>query len=401
MGSLVTPPGKHITVISVLKASLIFVLLWGICASPTNAESSLAEAKLEAIKQSLIDLAMKSNVQLGSTAYLDNKGVLHESSILSSDADIRGIRVLSYSEEAGIRTADVSANVFSLPQCPGTRPDVKRQALIRVRGEKLQEQSRVRVGDHYIGELLHAAESMLLAELTESKDWLVVPEVTYPTVYDQYVSGRIQDRAAYRFDIVISEKAASANGANQFLSKSRALSYNMGAWVAGKIPEVNYNKPWPKKQLVYELVLVDHQTNTPLWRRDLPLAYPRVDRGYHKISIPASVTDQIGTINGRLIEQATQAIDCHTDYFRLAIIPGTLEKFKIASGSSAGISVGDQFLISANANILSQSLSLSGLAELGLAQVESVTKSGAILRYLAGPKLQGIGSISNSVALHF
>ena len=401
MGSLVTPPGKHITVISVLKASLIFVLLWGVCASPTNAESSLAAAKLEAIKQSLIDLAMKSNVQLGSTAYLDNKGVLHESSILSSDADIRGIRVLSYSEEAGIRTADVSANVFSLPQCPGTRPDVKRQALIRVRGEKLQEQSRVRVGDHYIGELLHAAESMLLAELTESKDWLVVPEVTYPTVYDQYVSGRIQDRAAYRFDIVISEKAASANGANQFLSKSRALSYDMGAWVAGKIPEVNYNKPWPKKQLVYELVLVDHQTNTPLWRRDLPLAYPRVDRGYHKISIPASVTDQIGKINGRLIEQATQSIDCHTDYFRLAIIPGTLEKFKIASGSSAGISVGDQFLISANANILSQSLSMSGLAGLGLAQVESVTKSGAILRYLAGPKLQGIGSISNSVALHF
>ena len=401
MGSLLTPPGKHITVISVLKASLIFVLLWGVCASPTNAESSLAAAKLEAIKQSLIDLAMKSNVQLGSTAYLDNKGVLHESSILSSDADIRGIRVLSYSEEAGIRTADVSANVFSLPQCPGTRPDVKRQALIRVRGEKLQEQSRVRVGDHYIGELLHAAESMLLAELTESKDWLVVPEVTYPTVYDQYVSGRIQDRAAYRFDIVISEKAASANGANQFLSKSRALSYDMGAWVAGKIPEVNYNKPWPKKQLVYELVLVDHQTNTPLWRRDLPLAYPRVDRGYHKISIPASVTDQIGKINGRLIEQATQSIDCHTDYFRLAIIPGTLEKFKIASGSSAGISVGDQFLISANANILSQSLSMSGLAGLGLAQVESVTKSGAILRYLAGPKLQGIGSISNSVALHF
>ena len=401
MGSLVTPPGKHITVISVLKASLIFVLLWGICASPTNAESSLAAAKLEAIKQSLIDLAMKSNVQLGSTAYLDNKGVLHESSILSSDADIRGIRVLSYSEEAGIRTADVSANVFSLPQCPGTRPDVKRQALIRVRGEKLQEQSRVRVGDHYIGELLHAAESMLLAELTESKDWLVVPEVTYPTVYDQYVSGRIQDRAAYRFDIVISEKAASANGANQFLFKSRALSYDMGAWVAGKIPEVNYNKPWPKKQLVYELVLVDHQTNTPLWRRDLPLAYPRVDRGYHKISIPASVTDQIGKINGRLIEQATQAIDCHTDYFRLAIIPGTLEKFKIASGSSAGISVGDQFLISANANILSQSLSMSGLAGLGLAQVESVTKSGATLRYIAGPKPKGIGSISNSVALHF
>jgi hypothetical protein len=259
----------------------------------------------------------------------------------------------------------------------------------------------VRVGDHYIGELLHAAESMLLAELTGSKDWLVVPEVAYPTVYDQYVSGRIQDRAAYRFDIVIGEKTAPDHRANQFISKGKTLSYDMGAWIAGKIPEVNYNKPWPKKQLVYELVLVDHQSNTPLWRRDLPLAYPRVARGYHKSSMPSSVKDQIAKINGRFIEQATQAIDCHTDYFRLAIIPGTLEKFKIASGSSAGISVGDQFLISANANILSQSLSMSGLAELGLAEVESVTKSGAVLRYIAGPKPQGIGSISNSVALHF
>ena len=401
MGPLVTPLGKKVTATSVLKASIIFSFFLGFCASSTNAESSEAEARLEAVKQALIDLAMKSNVHLGSSAYLDNTGVLHESSILLSDADIRGIRVLSYIEEAGIKTADISANVFSLPQCPGTRPNVKRQALIRVRGEKLQEQSRVRVGDHYIGELLHAAESMLFTELTGSKDWLVVPEVSYPTVYDQYVSGRIRDRAAYRFDIVISEKTESDNTSNQFLTKSKNLSYDMGAWIADKIPEVNYNKPWPKQQLIYELVLVDHQSNTPLWRRDLPLTYPRVDRGYHKISIPASVKDQIAKINGQFIEQVTKAIDCHTDYFRLAIIPGTLEKFKIASGSSAGVSVGDQFLISTDANILSQSLSMSGLAELGLAQVESVTKREATLRHIAGPKPKGIGSISNSVALHF
>ena len=401
MGPSVTPSGEKVPSNNILKVSIIVSLFLGFCASPTNVESSEAEARLEAVKQSLVDLAMKSNIRLGSSAYLDNKGVLHESSVLLSDADIRGIRVLSYIEEAGIKTADVSANVFSLPKCPGTRPNVKRQALIRVRGEKLQEQRRVRFGDHYIGEFLQVAESMLLAELNGSSDWLVVPEVSYPTVYAQYVSGRIQDRAAYRFDIVISEKMTPDNTLNQFLSKSKKLSYDMGAWAVGKIPEVNYNKPWPKQQLDYELVLVDHLSDTPLWRRDLPLTYPGVDRGYKKTSIPASVRDQIAKINEQLIAEATQAIDCRTDYFRLAIIPGTLEKFMIASGSSAGISVGDQFLISSNANILSQSLSMARLAELGLAQVESVSKSGATLRYIAGPKPQGIGSISNSVALHF
>ena len=44
---------------------------------------------------------------------------------------------------------------------------------------------------------------------------------------------------------------------------------------------------------------------------------------------------------------------------------------------------------------------MAGLAELGLAEVESVTKRTATLRYIAGPKPQGIGGISNSIALHF
>ncbi len=401
MVSLVTPERKAERVVSILKASLLIGFLWGSCVAAASTVSSEAEASLEAIKQSLVELAMKSNVQLGSSAYLDNKGVLHESSILSSDADIRGIRILSYVEEAGIKAADVSAGIFSLPQCPGTRPNMKRQALIRVTESKPQGQSSTRIGDHDIAELLQVAESIMLAELTGSKDWLVVSEVSYPTVYDRYVSGRAQDKAAYRFDIVISEKTTSDNLSERVLSRGRNATYEMAAWVAGKVPDVNYTKPWPKQRLVYELVLVDHQSNMPLWRGDMPLLYPRVDRGYHKNSIPPSVKDQISKTNGRFIEQVTQAIDCHTDYFRLAVIPGTFEKFKIASGSYAGVGVGDQFLISTNGNILSQSLSMAGLAELGLAEVESVTKRTATLRYIAGPKPQGIGGISNSIALHF
>ena len=147
---LVTPERKAERVVSILKASLLIGFLWGSCVAAASTVSSEAEASLEAIKQSLVELAMKSNVQLGSSAYLDTKGVLHESSILSSDADIRGIRILSYVEEAGIKAADVSADIFSLPQCPGTRPNMKRQALIRVTESKPQGQSSTRIGDHDI-----------------------------------------------------------------------------------------------------------------------------------------------------------------------------------------------------------------------------------------------------------
>jgi hypothetical protein len=106
-------------------------------------------------------------------------------------------------------------------------------------------------------------------------------------------------------------------------------------------------------------------------------------------------------ITSSLIEQVTKAVDCHTDSYRLTVVPGRSDKFKISAGLSAGVAVGDQFLISADANILSQSLSLSGLSELGLAEVESVTRRTATLKYVAGPMPEGMGAISNSVALHF
>ena len=52
-----------------------------------------AEDKLEAIKQALVDLALDSNVKIHSKAYLDGEGVLHESSTMTSDVEIRGVRV--------------------------------------------------------------------------------------------------------------------------------------------------------------------------------------------------------------------------------------------------------------------------------------------------------------------
>jgi hypothetical protein len=74
---------------------------------------------------------------------------------------------------------------------------------------------------------------------------------------------------------------------------------------------------------------------------------------------------------------------------------------RINAGAVAGISVGDQFLISADKNILNESLSLEGLAGLGLAKVGSVTAHAAILTYVAGPEWTQNAVVNRSVAMHF
>ena len=58
---------------------MIYILL---CASvaqgAVNKLDQTASEKLEAVKRALVDLALESEVKLGTSAYLDGQGVLHE-----------------------------------------------------------------------------------------------------------------------------------------------------------------------------------------------------------------------------------------------------------------------------------------------------------------------------------
>ena len=370
-------------------------LLW---TNSAVAEQLVAEAKLEAVKQRLVDLALQSDVHLGSSAYLDSKGVLHETSIMSSSADIRGVRVLAYLDEAGIDTVSIDANIFANLECPGSRPDIRRQALVRMVMDTAYSDGDYRVGDHYVSELLNHTEQTLLQFLAASQDWQTVADVKYQSEYDRYMSAQPSDQSNYRFDISI--RVAKPFKKDFFMTGMNA-SYDFLVWGNPHLPEVELNQPWPRQKLEYELSLVNRLTGAPIWNKTTSFDYPRVDRGYNKDAIPNSVKLQIAAITQDLIKDVTQAIDCQTEYYALNVVAGRADKFKIYAGSLAGVHIGDQFLISTDANILTQALSMSGLAELGLAEVESMTNRTAILRHMAGPKPQGLGDISSSVAIHF
>jgi hypothetical protein len=389
----------HCTRLSIKVSCIICTLV--LCGESFSSEMPKSEQRLEAIKQSLIDLAMKSNLRLGSSAYIDSDGALHESSIISSDADIKGVRILSYLQEAGIDSVDLSADILSSSSCPNPQEKIRRQAIVRVGSGKSNGHTHTRVGDHYISELLEISEKALLDSLVDSPEWLASSETRYSSVYDHYMSGQIKDNAPYRFDIIISKKVETVGKGRAFFASSLESTHNLTSWAVGKIPELNYNKPWPKHDLVYEIVLVNRENESPLWRKSLQLSYPRTNRGYRKEDVPAALKYQIGRMTNKFLGQATEAIECRTDSYRLAVIPGRLDKFKIAAGSAVGVSIGDQFLIGDDSKILSQSLSMAGLAGLGLAEVESTTNRTATLRYVAGPRPKGMGGISNSVALHF
>ena len=130
---------KHpVAVSSSLARGLSLIIPVLFCASFAQGAISgfdqTASEKLEAVKRALVDLALESEVKLGTSAYLDGQGVLHESSILSTDTKVRGVRVLSYLKEAGMTVAKVDGSILTDPSCPGSRPDSRREARVRIIG---------------------------------------------------------------------------------------------------------------------------------------------------------------------------------------------------------------------------------------------------------------------------
>ena len=85
----------------------------------------------------------------------------------------------------------------------------------------------------------------------------------------------------------------------------------------------------------------------------------------------------------------------------MSALAGDEDRATINAGLIAGLVVGDQFLISSDANILDEVLSLSGLAGLALAEVESVQRHSATLKHIAGLQWPTAAQIKNAVALHF
>ena len=383
--------------------------------TPEQKLKASAEQKLAAIKQALVDLALDTDLRLSSTAFLDTMGVLHESSLLSTSSAISGVSVRDIKRANGMDIAQVDARIRPGPSCPGARPNNRREATVRIGRNVTNADPKKRIGDHYLQELNTLTEEALIWALIGSEDWSIKSENHYDSAYDRFLSGTSADNVRYRFDIVLRAEHAEhqefANMPTSTAIESEAIfaglfygadmAYNGIARVAENIPALNYSKPWPKQKLSYELILIDREQAVPLWRKKLPLEYPAVPRGYLKSGMPEPLQKALADVTANFIAEVTDFMECEEEFYKLRPVPGSADSVRINAGAVAGISVGDQFLISADKNILNESLSLEGLAGLGLAKVGSVTAHAAILTYVAGPEWTQNAVVNRSVAMHF
>ena len=432
----------QIAVFGALRLVAVYCTLTLLSTLALATETFSAEEKLEAIKQALVDLAMESEVTLGSAAYIDSQGVLHESALMSSNSQVRGVRVLSYLEEAGIPVARVEASMLSDRTCPGARPELRREALLRTGHRGVNK----RLGDHYLSEVATLSKEVVMSALSGSTAWTARPEVRYSSNYDNLVSGGSSERIPYRFDVTISEHNPAAVDRHQVFDVidygasmgKAALDFAFGysEWTGmagafwGVMPMLDEGSssgtsvfpvrkavgyyslsmlpayarsvaPWPSANLDYELVIVDRKREMPLWRKTLTLSYPRLPKGFTKSDMPPEFRHQIMLATEQMMAEATASMTCTAQYYHLSNADGERGVATINAGSLAGVRLGDQFLLSSDPNILNAAVNAAALSSLALARVESVNRHTAVLKHIAGPKWSSAQANDNFVALYF
>jgi hypothetical protein len=369
------------------------------CSLSVTAETVTPEQTLQSVKQGLVDFALANEIKINSTAYLDN-GILHESSILSSQAIYRGLPTLLGSAAKDATSQEGATNS---DMCPESRRTLRREAVFRIDKDDAIFTKPNSLGDHSFSELATFIGKVFSAKVQGSESWVVVAEKEYSSGYDNYVLGSGAIRAPYRFDIKLRPRASK--GVVKEATKAwfnHGVNYAQGAArrVVNKIPGRSYRETWPSAQLEYQLTLIDRATQLPVWQEVMPLDFPKVKRDYLKSQLPKSLINDIEALTERFIQGATGALQCEPYRFQLFVdkVSGGLE---INAGLVAGINVGDKFLISAGSDLLKEVLSNPKLDTLALARVEAVGDHSAMLIKIAGPSWPATSDISKAIATYF
>ena len=231
--------------------------------SPTTAISPAQEheRQLQAIRQALLEATIDRPTRVISSAWVDGDGVLHESAHFHSQAEVQGVRVLSYIQGDETPAAQVDAKVlpWGLRQTKSTDGSCQSPP----RAWRLPMTLQTRMDSGFSGAQQHASQWLLKAasqhwseRLSESKRWQG-QESAKPAgnTYSQLLSGGDEASAGWVAELSLSPQPAPED---QVQPWSQRMPWVAPAWrwslnlTVGRrtAPELPVQSVWAARQTV-------------------------------------------------------------------------------------------------------------------------------------------------------
>ncbi len=341
------------------------------------------ESQLLAIRQALVDASLDKPTKVSTTAWIDEKGQLHQTSHFQTDAKIRGIRVLSYTPEgqnelprARVQMEDLPWSVRMARAEQGERcepaPQQWRQPLVI--------SSKIEAG--FSGPELYASQNLLahVESLTvrmaqQSQRWSVSKTTAVAMdTYHQHWLGKGEEPAGWHLQVqLIPVKSATTLG----LSRDRLAN-----WVQG-----SSKTQWTLKAIFGQR----HAPAEPIhviWQRQLFIDATDMARSHPE----RWIRELLPGLEQQLalwVPQQAHGSNCDTVQFSVTRMSG--DKWLIQAGLGSGLKVGDRVLVLNSSRLPGRLLEPGSTQQLAIAEVTRVGRHQSDLKPLAGTSSPGSG----------
>jgi len=337
------------------------------------------EAQLSAIRQAILQATIDRPTRVLSSAWIDDKGALHESAHFQSEAQVRGIRVLSYIQDEQDATPQVSAEVL---------PWGWREAQTKAsscspppRPWRLPLTLHTRLEGGFTGVQLFASQALLSTfsqtwrnKLQASQRWRAqIMSMPPDNSYLRALTGPSESPTGWTAELVLKphapEEDFNVRKAWHALNQDQAnwrwtLSFTLGErhFATGPI-----EPRWQIEQVITIAPLAVTQ-NPSAWQQGLK--------------------EQQQQINA-WVQQLDKRSECEPVQFHVRR-SGT-DGLQLQAGFDSGLRSGDRVLLMSPTHIPSQMLEPGATEHLALAQVVKVGPDRSELQQLAGPPLAAQG----------
>jgi hypothetical protein len=339
------------------------------------------DAQLAAIRQAILEATLDRPTRVISSAWVDNKGALHESAHFHSEAQVRGVRVLSY-VQGDEPVAQVSAEV--LPW--GWKPvGADQSCKAPPRPWRLPLGVQVVMPEGFSGPQLFASQTLLeLAQqswsqnMQASQRWRThnvaqaAPQLD--NAYMRALTGQTEDRSGWMAEISLQPHAPTvARSWTDYLGLKDSdplLRWTLSLRLGQKLSPASRLVPqWQIDQIISIVPMALAQSPTA-WAQQMQ-----------------------GLLQERMrqwVAQLDKQTECEPVQFHVRR-QGT-QSLELQAGFDSGLRPGDRVLLMDPAHVPARMLEPGVAQHLALAQVVKVGPHRTELQQLAGPALASHGA---------
>ena len=335
--------------------------LLGVCLAalgyPAQAQPLSPDEQLQAIRQSLVQLALDGPTEVRNTAWLDDQGRLQDSSTFRTGMTVRGVRVVAYGRDAEqqatarIETQRPPVSVAPTPACakgmtPG-QPWHQMQLDVAVSPQvPLAHRQQAHQAARYL-------RTVMLEQGRRSPVWRLQETVLPASTYERALTLQGEQHVPWRLQLVVTPASEPRDVPTLVALRWRAV-HRLDPSLA-----------------------FDHDAVVALEDRSIAT---------HPDRLSTHVMAELHAAAEAFLSGVEQRLSCVPPQFQVLTREGT-SRYRIAAGHTSGLKLGDRLVMVDPQKIPGRVLEPKALDRLALAQVDSVGPYYAELRHVAGPAL--------------